>query len=173
MAWAQGAGLGGLQRGCRVLGIWGHRGPPCRRFWGAGTPSLDETVAQTLPLDSGPRPPLLEDHLAWSFPVGGEHIPGGNDGSSIPTSEVLVTLYSTLQGWVWPQGSAPPWLPPYISVAGCSTSQHPWECDPTSKLHCEASSSVIAKLSSHPPLCLPSGGPGSWCPSLGGSSEHW
>lgn len=116
---------------------------------------MDETVAQTLPLDSGPRPPLLEDHLAWSFPVEGEHIPGGNDGSSIPTSEVLVTLYSTLQGWVWPQGSARPWLPPYISVAGCPTSQHPWECDPTSKLHCEASSSVIAKLSSHPPLCLP------------------
>lgn len=104
-----------------------------------------EPVAQTLPLDSGPRHLLLEDHLAWSFPVGGEHIPGGNDGSSIPTSEILVILYATLQGWVWPQGSAPPWL---------STS--PWlvaqlllsilgNVPPTSNLHCEASGSVICK----------------------------
>lgn len=93
----------------------------CRGFQEAGAPSLDEPVTRHFPWIPVPGPHCL----AWSFLVGGEHIPSGNDGSSIPTSEVLVTLYSTLQGWEWPQGSTPPWLPRYISVAGCPTSQHP------------------------------------------------
>lgn len=141
-------GLGGGPWGSRAWGPaggWGGLGERERHH-------ADETVPQTLPLAHGP--PLIEDHLAWPFPVGGELLSGREWWDPPPTSHVLVTLDFTLLG---PQGSAPPWVLLCISTSSLpnfySASLGTWpSLCPPSLMRCP----VLLLQSSHPnpPSCL-------------------
>lgn len=118
-------GLGGGPWGSRAWGPaggWGGLGERERHH-------ADETVPQTLPLAHGP--PLIEDHLAWPFPVGGELLSGRewwDPPPPLPTS----LSHSILPSW-GPRGQPRPGFSSASPPARCPTStQHPWERGPPS-----------------------------------------